>query len=42
MNPDDQREQVPLFGSWRVAYVVVVIFFCLNVAFFVWFGRYFS
>jgi hypothetical protein len=38
--PPDER--VPLFGSWRTAYITVVIFFVLNVVFFVWFGRYFS
>jgi hypothetical protein len=41
-NPPPADEQVPLFGSWHVAYLAVVIFFFLNVAFFVWFGRYFS
>ncbi|CAN5195325.1 hypothetical protein BH20VER2_BH20VER2_14350 [soil metagenome] len=40
--PSTDDNHVPLFGSWHVAYLVVVIFFFLNVAFFVWFGRYFS
>jgi len=42
MEPKHDPDGVPLFGSWRNAYAAVVIFFCLNVAFFVWFSRAFS
>ena len=33
---------VPLFGSWRKAYLVVVIVFVVEVAFFYFVSRYFS
>lgn len=36
------KERVPLFGSWRNAYVVVVIAFVIDVALFYFFQRYFS
>jgi hypothetical protein len=35
-------ERVPLFGSWRNAYLAVVIIFILEVAFFYFVSRYFS
>ena len=38
--PDNER--VPLFGSWRNAYITVVISFVLYVVFFAAFERYFS
>ena len=37
---DDQR--LPLFGTWRNAYLAVVGFFILDVACFYFFSRYFS
>lgn len=33
---------VPLFGSWRNAYLAVVTIFILEVAFFYFVSRYFS
>ena len=33
---------VPLFGSWRNAYIVVVVVFVIEVALFFVFSRYFS
>ena len=39
MRSDDR---VPLFGTWRNAYLAVVIAFVVNVAFFYFFERYFS
>ena len=33
---------VPLFGSWRNAYLAVVVVFILEVAFFYFVSRYFS
>jgi hypothetical protein len=38
----DRRVAVPLFGSWRNAYVVVVIVFVLDVVLFYALGRFFS
>jgi hypothetical protein len=35
-------EAVPLFGSWRKAYVAVVVVFVLEVALFYFVSRYFS
>ena len=35
-------ERVPLFGSWRKAYVAVVAAFIFDVALFYTFSRYFS
>ncbi len=37
-----ESEAVPVFGSWRHAYLAVVAFFVLNVAVFYFLGRYFS
>ncbi|HEX4665291.1 MAG TPA: hypothetical protein VH207_01725 [Chthoniobacterales bacterium] len=39
-NQPDGR--VPLFGSWRNAYLAVVVVFVLEVAFFYFVSRYFS
>jgi hypothetical protein len=36
------NDDVPLFGSWRNAYLGVVVVFVLEVAFFYFFSRYFS
>lgn len=36
------NERVPLFGSWRNAYITVVIVFVIDVALFYAFARYFS
>ncbi len=38
--PDNER--VPLFGTWRRAYIAVVVAFILDVVFFYAFERYFS
>ncbi len=38
----DNDERVPLFGTWRNAYVAVVITFVLNVVVFYALSRYFS
>ena len=38
----DEREDVPLFGSWRNAYVVVVVVFVFDVALFYAISRYFA
>jgi hypothetical protein len=35
-------DRVPLFGTWRNAYLAVVIAFVINVAIFYFFERYFS
>jgi hypothetical protein len=35
-------ERVPLFGTWRNAYITVVIVFVLDVVLFYAFERYFS
>ena len=35
-------EPVPLFGSWRNAYLTVVVVFLIDVALFYAFDRYFS
>ncbi len=39
---DDQPERVPLFGSWRNAYAVVVAAFIFNVVMFYAISRYFA
>ena len=39
---DDGRERVPLFGTWRTAYIVVVAVFIANVALFYAISRYFA
>ena len=36
------KDRVPLFGTWRNAYVAVVIAFVIDVAVFYAFQRYFS
>jgi hypothetical protein len=36
------NERVPLFGTWRTAYFVVVLAFLFDVALFYVFQRYFS
>lgn len=33
---------VPLFGSWRIAYLVVVVIFIAEVSFFYFVSRFFS
>jgi hypothetical protein len=38
----DESTRVPLFGTWRNAYVSVVVFFLIDVALFYLFQRYFS
>ena len=38
----EQDAQVPLFGSWRNAYVTVVAAFALNVVIFYAISRYFA
>ena len=40
MNQPDDR--VPLFGSWRRAYIAVAVAFALEVSFFYFVSRYFS
>ncbi|CAN5372063.1 hypothetical protein BH20VER3_BH20VER3_12670 [soil metagenome] len=41
--PDKQTDTaVPLFGTWRRAYVAVVVAFVVEVAFFYFVSRYFS
>ena len=41
-SPRDDAEHVPLFGSWRTAYVAVVIVFVLDVIVFYAISRYFA
>ncbi len=38
----DEPERVPLFGSWRNAYLVAVIAFIADVAVFYAISRYFA
>ena len=38
----DEPTRVPLFGTWRNAYVTVVVVFLIDVAVFYLFQRYFS
>ena len=40
--PKEKLDRVPLFGTWRNAYVAVVIAFVIDVALFYAFQRYFS
>lgn len=40
--PNDPTEGVPLFGTWRRAYITVVAFFVFDVVLFYAFSRYFS
>jgi hypothetical protein len=41
--PDaDEPERVPLFGTWRTAYIIVVVVFIVNVALFYAISRYFA
>ena len=35
-------DPVPLFGSWRNAYLSIVVFFIIEVAFFYFLSRHFS
>jgi hypothetical protein len=43
MSPDENgHDRVPLFGTWRTAYIVVVIAFLLNVAVFYAITRIFA
>ena len=39
---DDQFDRVPLFGSWRTAYVTVVAVFAIDVIVFYAISRYFA
>ena len=39
---NEPNGRVPLFGSWRNAYVAIVVVFGLEVAFFYFVSRYFS
>ncbi len=41
-NPNDSTEAVPLFCTWKRAYITVVAFFVFDVALFYAFSRYFS
>ncbi len=36
------NEDVPLFGTWRKAYLAVVVVFVFEVAFFYFVSRFFS
>ena len=36
------RDRVPLFGTWRKAYIAIVLAFISQVAIFYGFSRYFS
>ncbi len=40
--PNETKIRVPLFGTWRRAYLAVVIVFVLEVAFFYFVSRAFS
>ena len=40
--PGEDDERVPLFGTWRNAYIAVVAVFVVEVAFFYAFSSYFS
>ena len=42
MNHRDNEEAVPLFGTWRNAYITVVAAFVVEVALFFFLGRAFS
>ncbi|MBA3963102.1 MAG: hypothetical protein H0X40_14555 [Chthoniobacterales bacterium] len=39
---DGAEAAIPLFGSWRNAYVTIVAIFVVEVALFYFVGRYFS
>ena len=39
--PDDDGKRVPLFGTWRNAYLAVVAVFVAEVALFYAFSRFF-
>jgi hypothetical protein len=39
--PNETDARLPLFGSWRKAYLTVVIVFVLEVAFFYFVSRFF-
>ncbi len=39
--PDEKKVRVPLFGSWRNAYLAVVAAFILEVTFFFFVSRFF-
>ncbi|MEO5753795.1 MAG: hypothetical protein ABIR38_03720 [Chthoniobacterales bacterium] len=39
---DSENHPVPLFGTWRNAYLSVGVIFVLEVAFFYFVSRYFS
>jgi len=38
----DHEEAVPLFGTWKRAYLAVAVIFVFDVALFYGFSRYFS
>ena len=38
----EPNERVPLFGSWRRAYLAVVVAFVIEVSFFYFVSRFFS
>jgi hypothetical protein len=40
--PGGKRAVVPLFGTWRKAYLAVTLVFVLEVAFFYFVSRFFS
>ena len=40
--PAENNERVPLFGTWRKAYIAVVVVFVVDVIVFYAFERYFS
>ncbi|HEX8680121.1 MAG TPA: hypothetical protein VF683_09185 [Chthoniobacterales bacterium] len=40
--PHNEDDRVPVFGTWRTAYLAVVVVFVLNVVLFYAFSRYFS
>ena len=42
MSDDQAPERVPLFGSWRNAYVAVTVAFALDVALFYAISRFFA
>lgn len=39
---DDKTRRLPLFGTWRNAYLVIVVIFILEVGFFYLVSRYFE
>jgi len=39
---DDETRRLPLFGSWRNAYLVIVLIFILEVGFFYLVSGYFE